>query len=210
MHFGADGKLYVGGRRQRRRRQRAGPGRAVRQDAALQRRRHDPGRQPVLHARRPGCAARSGPTACATRSPSRCSRAPAACTSTTSAQGTWEEINLGAAGRQLRLAGLRRARQRRRRHHRRRCLPTNTARHPAGLGPGRLLHRLRDRRRRVLPGQRRLPGRLTAAATSSPTTCSQLGRPPRPAQRQRGLCLRRRHGRAGRHAASAPTARCMC
>ena len=75
----------------RRRRQRqlgAGtePGEPVRQAAALQRGRHDPDRQPVLrHPERPG-ARDLGARACATRSPSRCSPAPAGSTSTTSAR----------------------------------------------------------------------------------------------------------------------------
>ena len=51
-----------------------------------QHRRHDPDRQPVLHARPPARTARSGRSGCATRSRSRSSRAPAGCSSTTSAR----------------------------------------------------------------------------------------------------------------------------
>ena len=47
---------------------------------------------------RPAATARSGRSACATRSPSPSSPAPAGCSSTTSAQNTWEEINDGVAG----------------------------------------------------------------------------------------------------------------
>ena len=51
-----------------------------------------------------GRTGRSGRWACATRSPSRSSRARAGSSSTTWAQSTWEEINDGIAGRQLRVA----------------------------------------------------------------------------------------------------------
>ena len=55
IHFGSDGKLYVGVGDNGDELLGAGPGESVRQAAALQRGRHDPDRQPVLrHAERPG------------------------------------------------------------------------------------------------------------------------------------------------------------
>ena len=55
MHFGSDGKLYVGVGENANARAGAEPDEPVRQAAALQRGRHDPDRQPVLrHAERPG------------------------------------------------------------------------------------------------------------------------------------------------------------
>ena len=57
-------------RRERQRRQRPDARQPARQDAAHQRRRHDPDRQPVLHHGDRATTARSGRSACATRSPS--------------------------------------------------------------------------------------------------------------------------------------------
>ena len=78
--------------------QRADARQPARQDAAHQRRRHDPDRQPVLQHGHRRSTARSGRSGCAIRSPSRSSPAPAGCSSTMSAQDTWEEINEGVAG----------------------------------------------------------------------------------------------------------------
>ena len=87
-----------GGRRKRERPERAELGQPARQDAAHQPRRDDP--DATTRSSRPptGQTARSGPWACATRSPSRSSPAPAACSSTTSARARCEEINDGVAG----------------------------------------------------------------------------------------------------------------
>ena len=60
--------------------------------------RHDPDGQPVLQPRPPASTARSGRSACATRSRSRSSRAPGRIFINDVGQGTWEEINDGVAG----------------------------------------------------------------------------------------------------------------
>ena len=97
LHFGDDGHLYVG----------VGDNadRSKAQDLA------DPfgkllrfADDGIIPTDNPFCAddaaraARCGRAGCATRSRSRCSRAPAACTSTTSARHTWEEIDVGQPG----------------------------------------------------------------------------------------------------------------
>ncbi len=69
---------------------------------------------------------------------------------------TWEEINLGAAGRQLRLAEFR-GTDRSRRHHRAATGLSAQRDQPARVRARRILHRLRDHRRRVLSGQRAIP-----------------------------------------------------
>ena len=98
MHFGTDGKLYVGV--------------GENADTAPTRRTSTtrtasccastttaPSRPTTRSSpRRPGWRARSGRSGCATRSPSPCNRAPVASTSTTSGENSWEEINVGAAG----------------------------------------------------------------------------------------------------------------
>ena len=76
MHFGPDGKLYVAVGENANGAERADAGQPARQDAAHQRRRHDPDRQPVLRHRHRATTARSGRWACATRSPSPSSPAP--------------------------------------------------------------------------------------------------------------------------------------
>ena len=73
-------------RRQRQRRELADARQPARQDPADQRRRHDPGRQPVLRHRRRETTARSGRWGCATRSRSPSSPARRGCSSTTSAR----------------------------------------------------------------------------------------------------------------------------
>ena len=83
MHFGPDGKLYVAVG------ENATPSNAqslehrAGQDAALQRRRIDPGGQPVPRAAPRASTRRSGRSDCATRSASRSTRTAAGCSSTT-------------------------------------------------------------------------------------------------------------------------------
>ena len=104
IHFGPDGKLYVA----------VGENANTANAQSLANRlgkilrhqpgRHHPGRQPdrvrrASPARRRGRTGRSGRSGCATRSPSRSSRAPGGCSSTTSGQATFEEVNEGGAGR---------------------------------------------------------------------------------------------------------------
>ncbi len=83
-------------------------------------------------------------------------------------QDTWEEIDLGVAGANYGwpssegpsniVAGI--------------TAPLFAYRHsdtsPLGSGAGRLLHRLRDRRRRLLSAERSVPRRATATSTTSP------------------------------------------
>jgi glucose/arabinose dehydrogenase len=63
-------------------------------------------------------------------------------------------------GRELRLAEFGRSRQHRRRHHRAAVRVQAQRSESAGVGTGRLLRRLRDRGRRVLSDERRVSGRL--------------------------------------------------
>ena len=86
------------GRRERQRRQRADAGQPARQDAAPQRRRQHPHRQPVLRQRRPDATARSGRSACATRSRSPFNPDGPEMFINDVGQNTWEEINDGLAG----------------------------------------------------------------------------------------------------------------
>ena len=97
MHFGIDGKLYVG----------VGENANAAQAQNLRTRsasccastRTAPSRATTRSSRRRAAwRARSGPTACATRSPSRCSRAPAASTSTTSARTPGRRSTSARAG----------------------------------------------------------------------------------------------------------------
>ena len=111
--------------------------------------------------------------------------------------------------RQLRLAGLRRAEQRRRRHHRAAVRLPAQRHQPARLGPGRLLHGLRDRRRRVLSGERPVPRRLPRPVLLRRFR-QQVRRPARRRQRQCGL-LRSPGSRARRSTCWwASTARSTC
>ena len=108
-------------------------------------------------ARLPASTRPSGRAACATRSTSRSTAPTAASTSTTSGQDTWEEVNHGDRGRQLRLAADRRAESGRRR---------GRALSDPHLPERRLL--LRHHRRGVLPARhRRLSRPNTPGAISS-------------------------------------------
>ena len=139
MHFGPDGKLYVGvgdNANGANAKDLAIPfGKLLRfnDDGSI------PDRQPVLRARRRGLARAIWASACATPSPSRSSRAPAP---------VHQRRRRGPLGgdrhrrgrRQLRLARQRRADLGRRRHRAALRLPAHAV-EPAGLGAGRLLHR---------------------------------------------------------------------
>ena len=151
-------------RRERQRRERADPDQPARQDPAPQRRRHHPHRQPVLQPAPP--ASNRAIWALGLRNPFTFAFQPGTGRMFINdvGQNTWEEINDGIAGRQLRLAEHRRARP-----------PTPAHRSPLfayGHGTGATT-RLRDHRRRVLqPGDRAVPGRSTSASTSSPTSAA--------------------------------------
>ena len=86
LHFGPDGKLYVAVGENANGANAQTLANLLGQDAADQPRRHDPLRQPVLRRGDAARTARSGRWACATRSRSRSSPAPAGCSSTTSAR----------------------------------------------------------------------------------------------------------------------------
>ena len=101
--------------------------------------------------------------------------------------------------RQLRLARLGGARQRRRRRHRAALHLQARRRGAARLGPGRLLQGIRDRRRRVLPGQRRVPRRLPRPVLLRRLR-QPLRRPHRSRQRQRRVRVRESRRPAGRPA----------
>ena len=130
------------------------------QAAPDQRRRVDPGRQPVLR-QATGRTGRSGRSACATRSRSTSSGRPAGSSSTTSARARWEEINEASTQH--------------RRHNFGWPTTEGPTTRPALQDAVPLLHArrraLRDHRRRVLrPGDRELPAPSTSATTSSPTS----------------------------------------
>jgi hypothetical protein len=73
-------------------------------------------------------------------------------------------------GRELRLAEFGRSRQHRRRHHRAALHVQAQRSESAGVGTGRLLRRLRDRGRRVLSDERRRSPPATATSTTSLTS----------------------------------------
>ena len=195
MHFGPDGKLYVGVGENANPQLAQDLSIAARQAPALQRGRHDPERQPVLRdAVGPG-ARDLGLRA----AQSLHLRVPAGQRPPLHQRRRPEHVGRDRRrqrGRELRLAELGRARQRDRRHHRAALHLQAQRGEPAGIRAGRVLHRLRDRRRRVLSRERTVPGRL-----SRPVLLRRLRRwlrrPLRHRQRRR---LRVRHavGVAGR------------
>ncbi len=151
-------------RRQRQRRERADALEPARQDAAHQRRRLDPDRQPVLRhrdRRQPGDLGAGPAQPVHVRGPAR--HRP-------DVHQRRRPEHLGGdqrrrRGRELRLAG-----------HRRATRPTRASARPstATTMAGGRPERLRDHRRRLLqPAAARLPSRpRTTATTSSPTTAS--------------------------------------
>ena len=101
--------------------------------------------------------------------------------------------------RQLRLARVRRPGQRRRGSHGAAVRLPAQRRQSARLGRGRILQGLRHRRRRVLSGQRPVSRRLPRPVLLRRLR-QQVRRPHRPRQRQRRVCVRQPLGLAGRPA----------
>ena len=97
LAFGPDGKLYAAVGENANGTQRADAEQPARQDAAHQRRRHDPDRQSLLQHGDRARTAPSGRSACATRSRSRSAPADGMFINDVG-QSTWEEINDGIAG----------------------------------------------------------------------------------------------------------------
>ena len=114
-------------------------------------------------------------------------------------ESTWEEIDVGSAGCQLRLARVRRPGQPRRGSHRAAVRLPAQRRQSARLGHGRILQGLRHRRRRVLSGQRPVSRRLPRPVLLRRLR-QQVRRPNRPRQRQRRVRVRQPLGLAGRSA----------
>ena len=156
MHFGLDGKLYVAVGDNANSGQGAEPGRPLRQDAALQRRRQHPDRQPASTPHR--ASAHRAIWAYGLRNPFTFAVQPGTGRMHINdvGAGTWEEINLGAAGANYGWPATEGPTTARRCH--RAAVRVQAQRHHAArFGRRRLLHRLRHHRRRVLPGHRQLP-----------------------------------------------------
>ena len=208
MHFGSDGKLYVGVGDNANGAQAQNLATAVRQAPALQRGRQHPDRQPVLRD-----ADRPRPRGLGVRpAQSVHLRGPAGHRPDPHQRRRRDDLGRDRrrrGRRQLRLAGLGRARQRRRRHHRAALHLQARRRGAARLGAGRLLQGLRDRRRRVLSGHRPVPRRLSRPVLLRRLR-QPLRRPHRSRQRQRRLCVRAASAASRSTCWSAATARSTC
>ena len=164
IHFGPDGKLYVAVGDNANGANAQTLDQPARQDAAHQRRRHDPDRQPVLQPRPPATTARSGRSGL--RNPFTFAFQPGTGRMFINdvGQNTWEEINDGVAGANYGWPSTEGAD--------RQSATSRSAVYAYQHGAGTAT-RLRHHRRRVLqPGDRAVSRRATSATTSSPTTAA--------------------------------------
>ena len=173
---------------------------SVRQDAALQRRRHASRRDNPFFATQSGLA--RAIWAYGLRNPFTFAVQPGTGRIHINdvGQNTWEEINLGAPGANYGWPGSEGPRQRRRPASPRRCSPTSTAT-PARPAPGRAASSPASRSPAARSIRRAAPSpRATASSYYFADYVSELRRPARPRQRQRGVRVRQPRRLAGRPA----------